>query len=193
MPLDMHLKELVCCLLTIKNKNMKKLFNDDEFFVKERPAKLTKNQEEKIYKEMAQEVIDGGWSRSDIDDVVEDLSELSLSDNGFEMAKDLDDTGSYNIDTAFCEWLEGIENKIGYLIEKNVKEWVKTRDIKPQFTGRDKLKVLTDFSYKFKTGETIYITNIYADKALYVIHHNQDYQGGTLIPFEEVEKCCAAY
>ena len=64
------------------------LFKDSEVFVKERPIKLSEKQEAEIWQKLAKEVIDNGWSDDDIDTIIEDLQSLSISDSGYEMAKD---------------------------------------------------------------------------------------------------------
>jgi len=175
---------------------MEKLFKEKEIFQKERPVKLTDSQKKEFYLKLAEEVIKNNWSTDDEEAIAEDLSNLSFYDNGYEMAKELEGCHSdayYDIDPSFCEWLDDIEHLYRREVDENVKVWVKAHEIKPKYSKGTKLNVLMDFSQSFKRGDVIYITGIYENTALYVLHSDPDHKGGVLIPFEKVEKCCSTY
>jgi hypothetical protein len=114
---------------------MNTLFRKDDFFVKERPCKLTNGQKETFYLEKAKEVISNGWSKSDPETIAEDLESICrLHDNGFEMAKQIEnELGYYDIDVSFCEFLESLDFAYCEAVNENVKAWVKAHEIKPWF------------------------------------------------------------
>ena len=168
--------------------NDNKLFKESEVFQKERPTKLTDTQETKFFLDMAKEIIDNGWSDSEPKSIADDLAGLYLSSNGYEMAKEMESGyGYYDINTEFCEWLEGLDYERRKIIEKNVKSWVIAHDIKPQYTKGFKLKLSANLGMSFKAGDIVFITGIRKYLAKYVIHSNIDYKGGFLYPYESVE------
>src|SRR3989304_6105776 len=123
---------------------MKKLFKDLEVFTEKRPEKLTEKQENEIWEKLAKEVIEGGWSNDNIDVIIEDLKNLSMSDSGYEMAKDLEGfvaKGNYKFDTSFIEWLDMLYSDFYDTKSKIIKEWVKVCNIKPKYKKDTKLIV----------------------------------------------------
>jgi hypothetical protein len=174
---------------------MQTLFQDSETFQKERPKKLTEQQEQAFYKELADEIIDNGWSQSGVDNIISDLKEVyPFHDNGYELAKELEGfnmSASYDIDVRFVEWLEDLSYEYSKKVEENQKAWVKAHDVKPKFNISDKLKCSKRISNsRFHQDDVVYIRNIHAETGKYVIHKDPDYKGGTVIDFEIIEGGC---
>ena len=171
---------------------MEKLFNDSELFQKERPKKITEEQEKKIYKELAQEILDNGWCKDDIEDIVSDLKKLSKNDSGYEMAKDLEGYNmncSYDIDTDFIYWLDDFDYQFRKELEKNIKDWVQAHDIKPKFEKGTKLLITEYLCYKKGKGLIVYV-NGFTDYGCYLIDEDFNRNGGTVLAYELVESCC---
>lgn len=167
------------------------MFSDSETFTMERPTKLTEAQEEQFFKDMARKIIEDGHSRDDIEEIIEDLKKLSLSDSGFEMAKELEDRYcAYDIDSSFIEFLEGFGYGKGSRIKENVIAWVKAHDIKPKLKKGDKLKVNTCISFTYKPGNEIFITGIQPETANYTVWEDMDRNGGYLFAYEQIENNC---
>jgi len=183
---------------TFKTKNMETLlFKDSEVFVKERPSKLSEKQEAEIWQNLAKEVIDNGWSDDDIDDIIEDLQNLSKSDSGYEMAKDLEgynSKASYDIDTSFIEWLDMLDSDFDDKRRENVKRWVKAHDIKPKYEIGTQLVVKECFSRspELQVGKVIFINGYYENEAKYCVSNDKDSKQNILIVYENIEQCCAA-
>lgn len=142
------------------------LFKDSEVFVKERPSKLSEKQETEIWQNLAKEVVNNGWSDDDIDTIIEDLQSLSMSDSGYEMAKDLDGfsaNGSYDIDTSFIEWLDMLDSDFDNARRENVKRWVKAHDIKPKYKIGTQLVVRERFSRspELQVDKVIFVNGYY--------------------------------
>jgi hypothetical protein len=168
-----------------------KMFSDAEVFQKERPHTLTNAQLGKFFTDMAKEVKKNNWSCDSIEDIAEDLSDLNLNQNGFEMGKDLEGynrKANYEIEVDFLEFLESLEYSKMQIVNQNVKDWVKAHDIKPklnkgyEFIGSNKL-------HTKMRGEELVITDIYEDTAQYVVRlKNSNKKTGYLIDFEKVEE-----
>lgn len=110
---------------------MEKLFDDAPFVQKERPTKLTEEQKEKMYLDLAAEIIKNQWAKGGLEEcIAEDLSKLSINDSGFEKAKDLEDHSfvDYEFCGDFIDFLDDMFLKIRTLIEENVKLWVKAHN-----------------------------------------------------------------
>jgi hypothetical protein len=175
----------------IKYKTMEKLFDEKEIFIKIRPVKLPDSEKEKFYRKMAKEIIDEGWSSSDIDDIIEDLKDLRMYQTGFEMANNLNEGyHRYEINSNFIAWLEDFSWEADRALEEIVKQWVKIHNPLPQFKKGDKLIINIDLNSKQKFGDKIYITGIKTETACYYTHENADNNGGYVIPFERVESSC---
>jgi len=172
---------------------MTKLFNDSEVFTKERPTKPTQQQLTTFYSQMAKEIIAEGYSSSDEEDIIADLINLDVRDNGFEMAKSLESfraKASYDISVDFCEWLEWFSNEYRRLNEKNIEDWVKAHNIKPQLKKGQKLAITITLNFYNKAGKIIYITGINEQRAYYLIAEDHNRNGGTIIPYEKLEANC---
>jgi len=170
------------------------LFNDSEVFQKERPTKPTDAQLDKFYYDSAKEIVNQGYSDSDLEDIVEDLKDLKpFNDSGFEMGKKLDrrSHASYDLSTMFLEHLEGLEWDYRQVNENNVKTWVKAHNIQPQFPKGTKLIVKESLHWKSKTGEELYITGGNPELAVYYVNANPNENGGTVLPYELVEARCS--
>jgi len=170
-----------------------KLFNDSEVYQKERPKNITKEQEDDFYQDMAEQIIDNHWSKSPIENIIHDLSEVSISDSGYEIAKSLEGyrmKGSYDIDSSFIEFLEGLDYEKRLILRNNVKDWVKAHNPKPKFKKGDKLLVVESIFYEMKKDSIIYITGNKEDEAVYYAHKNKDNNGGYILDYEEVENKC---
>jgi len=171
------------------------LFSDSETFVKERPEKITQQQEEELYLKLAKEIIENRWSTDDVDDIISDLKQLSKSDTGFEMAKDLElfsKKASYNIETPFIEWLDDFDYNFYQEIQNNVKQWVKAHNIKPKLELGTKLivKEFISRSYELKVGNIIYVNGYYEPVAQYCISTEQNSTTNILVSYEKIEKFC---
>ena len=171
---------------------MTTLFNDSDVFVKERPIKLTAHQEEKFYLDMAKELIKDNYSDDDEVTIARDLRYLSLSENGYELAKTLEDYGNanYEIDPSFCEWLECLSSEKDDRIRVNIKAWVKAHDIKPKYTQGVKVRIPTEWSRSFKEGDEVYITTINQELAYYCVDADPKKKGGVVLAYEVLEAKC---
>jgi len=172
---------------------MDKLFSDSETYTKVRPIKITAEQEQQFYKGLAEEIIDNKWSESDVEDIAEDISKLSLHDNGYEIAKSLEGSRNkayYEIDVEFCEFLDCISWKKGNILENNVKDWVKAHNPQPKFLHRQRLIVEKDLNREKKIGTIVFVTGLAEERACYLIDENPEREGGTIIAYELVESNC---
>lgn len=173
------------------------LFNDSETFVKERPEKLSEKQKAEIWQKLAKEVIDGGWSDDDIDTIIEDLQGLSMSDSGYEMAKDLEGfraNGNYDIDISFIEWLDMLDSDFDDARRENVKRWVKAHYIEPKYEIGTQLVVKEYFtrSPELQVGKVIFVNGYYENEAKYCVSNEKDSRRNALIVYEKIEQCCVA-
>ncbi len=173
---------------------MEKLFDDTLFVSKERPTKITKQQEEKMYLDLANECIKQQYSSSDEETIAEDLKELSVNDSGFEKAKDLEDNGngSYEFDGDFIDWLDGMDYKRSNILKENVKLWVKAHNPQPKLEKGTKLKIVEALGYSKELLKdcVVFVTGINMEQAYYTISENKEKQGGYVIEFEKVEENC---
>lgn len=170
---------------------MDTLFKDKEVFQKERPTNITESQKQEFIKNIAQEIIDNGYSDSDFDEVLEDIEDLyPFYDTGFELAKQLDGYGSsgeYHIDSDFIAFLEDLTWKKAILINGNVKKWVQAHDIKPKFPLFTSLTLKSNISKDYNAGDTIFINTIKNDDGLYGISKTINDTRNRLIEFEKLE------
>jgi hypothetical protein len=173
---------------------MEKLFDDTLFVQKERPTQVTKQQEEKMFIELAKEVIENQYSDDDEETIAEDLKELSRNDNGFEKAKDLESDGnaSYEFDGDFIDWLDGMDYKRSEILTENVKLWVKAHNPQPRLEKGTKLKIVESLSYSkdLRKDCVVYVTGINMEQAYYTISDDKEKQGGYVLAFEKVESNC---
>jgi hypothetical protein len=173
---------------------MEKLFDDTLFVQKERPTKITEQQEEKMFLNLAKECIKNQYSSDDEETIAEDLSNLSVNDNGFEKAKALDDNGNadYSFDGDFIDWLDWIDNKRSDILKENVKLWVKAHNPQPKLETHTKLKIVESLSYSkdLRKDCVVYITGINMEQAYYTISDDKEKKGGYVLAFEKVESNC---
>jgi hypothetical protein len=175
---------------------MKKLFTDKETFVKERPTKITKQQEQDYHVEVAEEIINNGWSKCPLEDVIQDISKISANDSGYEIAKKLEGTGKkahYSIDTEFIGYLDSFGYYKERILSKNVEAWAKAHSIKPMFSIGQKLIVEISLNRQKKTGAVVYVTGYSESQACYLIDVNPKREGGTVIAYEKVESHCSYF
>jgi len=172
------------------------LFKDSEVVTKQRPDKLSENQKAEIYNRLAQEIIDGGWSKHDISDIIEDLKGLSKNDSGYEKAKELENgfnsKARYGIDTSFIEWLDFFDDEFSDVVRENVKTWVKAHDIKPKFEIGTQLTISRYISIapELKVGNNIYVNNIRESEAQYGVSPEKDSNLNYIINYETIESGC---
>jgi hypothetical protein len=173
---------------------MEKLFDDTLLIQKERPTKITAQQEEKMYLDLVKQCIKNQYSSDDEETISEDLKKLSNNDSGFEKAKDLERNGnaSYEFDGDFIDWLDGIDYERRKILEENVKLWVKAHNPQPKLEKGTKLKIVETISYTkdLKKDCFIYITGINMELAYYTVSGDKDKKGGYVLAFERVELNC---
>lgn len=171
---------------------MEKLFDDTLFVQKERPTKITKQQEEKMYLDLSKDCIEQQFSSDDEETIVEDLKELSFCDSGYEKAKDLErnEKASYEIDGDFIDWLDCIDHRRSEILSENVKLWVKAHNPQRKFEKGTKLKIVSTLNREKLAGEIVYITGFREDEDNYLVDKDQNRQGGTVISYEKVESNC---
>lgn len=174
---------------------MDTLFPDSETFQKERPTTITEQQRQDYYRKVAQEIIDNGWSQYDIDSVIEDVSNMSHHDSGYELAKwleEFDRSASYEIDTPFIEFLDDFGWGIAEIVLENVQAWVVETNPQPKYQKGQKLLIETALDYEHKKGLNVYVTGFSSQKnACYLIDEDPNRNGGTIIPYEKVESRCS--
>lgn len=171
---------------------MSKLFDDSELFQKERPTKITEQQKATYCAEVAKEIKERGWSDSDTESIVNDLLTINPNDNGYEIAKDLefDKDASYDIDSDFVSFLDDFGNGISDILAKNIEEWVAAHKLIPEFSKGQRLLIETSLNLQMKKGGIVFVTGISEKRACYWIDENENRKGGSVIPYEKVEKCC---
>lgn len=171
---------------------MEKLFDDTLFVQKDRPTKITSQQEERLFIDLAKEIIENRYSDSSEETIIEDLKQLCWNDSGFSRAKDLErsGSGSYEFDGDFIDWLDGMDWKRRDILEENIKLWVKAHNPQPKFVIGDRLNVIEMLNYEKKRGAVVYVTGINYESAYYLIDENPDRKGGTVIIYEVVEERC---
>jgi hypothetical protein len=171
---------------------MEKLFDDTLFVQKERPTKITEQQEGKMYLELAKDCIEQQFSSDDEETIAEDLKELYFCDSGYEQAKDLERNGkaSYEINGEFIDWLDWIGHKRSEILSENVKLWVRAHNPQRKFEKGTKLKIVSTLNREKLAGEIVYITGFREDEANYLVDKDQNRQGGTVISYEKVEANC---
>ena len=173
---------------------MEKLFDDTLFVQKERPTKITEQQEAKMFIDLAKECIQNQYSSDKKETIAEDLRELSSNDSGFEKAKDLEDNGnaSYKFEGDFIDWLDGMDYKRTDILRENVKLWVKAHSPQPKLKKGTKLKIIESLSYSkdLRKDCLVYVTGINMGQAYYTVSDDKEKQGGYVLAFEKVESNC---
>lgn len=171
---------------------MNKLFEDSETFQKERPDSLTEEQLNNFCSEMAEGVNCSTDDKSEIANDIKDLYPSFMYDNGYALAKRLEDYGSadYDIDTEFCEWLDGLDYAYRRRVTENVKEWVKAHNVQPKYENGTKLLIMEDLNRKLTKDKEVYITGGRPEEAVYWINEYPNAYGGTVLAYELVEQRC---
>jgi hypothetical protein len=173
---------------------MEKLFDDTLFIQKERPTKITNQQEEQMFIDLAKECIENQYSSDDEETIAEDLKDLSINDSGFEKAKALDNNGnaSYEFDGDFIDWLDGIAYRRSSILKENVKLWVKAHNPQPKLQEGTKLKIIQSLSYSKDLIKDciVFVTGINIEEAYYTISGDKYKKGGYVFAFEKVESNC---
>lgn len=173
---------------------MEKLFEDKETFQSERPKRITEQQKTDFYLIIAKEIVNDGYvTDTTFEDIAEDLEKIGIRDydNGYEIAKKLDDDCGYSIDPMFVDFLDTISHRLRNIHEDNVKDWVKAKQPKPIFSVGDCVKInkMIGWNKELKDGEA-FITGIQKETAQYLIHKDKGRKGGFVVDFEIVENCC---
>ena len=170
---------------------MEKLFSEKEIFTKARPLKLPDSEAEKFYRKMAKEIIDNDWSKSDLENIVNDLKELKSWRSGFECAKELDESYSeYDINSEFVAWLEDFGWQKDEALNQIVKQWVSIHNPQPIFPMGSKLFVGVSLNSKILTGQIIWITGIKWETAEYLYWDEEKHNGGYVAAYEKIEGSC---
>jgi hypothetical protein len=179
------------------NKNMEKLFDDTLLIQKERPTQITKQQEEQMFIDLAEEVIKNQYSFDYKKIIIDDLKELSINDSGFEKAKYLEENGmgSYEFDGDFIDWLDSMDYKKNSILTENVKLWVKAHNPQPKLQKGNKLKIIESISYSkyLKKDCIVYVTGLNYEQAYYTISEDKERKGGYVLAFEKVESSCELF
>lgn len=172
---------------------MEKLFNDSELFTKTRPTGLTAKQASDYYNEVAQEIIDNGWSESDVEDIAFDLSKIK-DHNGYENAKTLETDGDayYDINSEFVEFLDSLLSNKQRLTEINIKAWVEAHDIKPIFEIGRQLQIIKTIlsTTGFKKDVIVFITGHNLNLGCYLVNTENKKGSGVRLPYEIMEQNC---
>ena len=173
---------------------MEKLFDDTLLIQKERPTKITAQQAEKMYLDLAKDCIEQQFSSDDEEVIAEDLKELSVNDSGFEKAKYLEDNGNadYEFSGDFIDWLDAMDYERSSILKENVKLWVKAHNPQPKLKEGDKLEIVValSFSKDLRKDCIVYVTGINMEQAYYTISEDKAMKGGYVLAFEKVESNC---
>lgn len=165
---------------------METLFNMDETFQKERPTKITKKQREEIYDSIAQKIVDNGWAE-DIHGAVEELKQVNFNDNGYEIAKKLENECGWSIDVEMVDFLDCLASVERDIKDKNIDEWVKCTKPVLKYPIGTKLNIVSVFTRSYKVGDIVYVNAIYDKSAQYGISLTNDSKTNTMIDFEVLE------
>lgn len=170
-----------------------KLINDCEVFQKERPNKITEKQKKKVFLETADEIIQWRLADSERDLIAEDLESIYDScSTGFELAKELEDSWSlvnYTFSSNLVEILETLSSSMDDEKRKNIKEWVKAHDIRPNLKKGQKVKLKLAPFFSFNVNDEVFINYFREETAQYVIDKDPNKKGGTLVDYEKLESC----
>lgn len=134
---------------------------------------------EKIIKQLNQ------YSSEDYDDVsVEELAEVlnrSYDLDGYKLAKKLEDKYKWEPDTSVVEKLDSANNLVSIELDRLIKEWVITNEIKPKYKEGD--VVIIHVRNEDRFGSIVEIRN---DATYGVKEEGQ--KGHWIVKFEDVKK-----
>lgn len=171
---------------------MNQLFTDAETLSKTRPTQATELQLQNFYRVIAEEIIEGRWSSDHVEDIMEDVAQISFHDSGYEIAKDLESynrSASYRIDLDFISFLDDLGSREMEINDENVKRWVKAFNPQPKLNKGERAILAKDLNRELKKGDNIFILNIYQDRATYSVNKDPNSTRGFLIAYERVEDC----
>jgi len=181
-----------------KTKNTmenEKLFDDTTFIQKERPTSLSPKEKDDLLITLAKEIIDEGYSKSNIDIIVSDLKELSLSDRGFELANHLSRNCSaeYIFNGSFLDWLENYSWEWKDTLDQKVELWAKVHKPQNKFEYGAKLIINKNLNPDKIKGDIIYVNAVQSHVAKYLVDEDPDRYGGSAFTYEKLESCCEIF
>ncbi len=158
-----------------------------------RPIKITDEQKKEILTEVAENIIEWNISNDSIETIVDDLEGiLDSNDTGFKMAKEIDESfgyaGNYKMNSTFVELLESIDSLKSDKKRINMQKWVKENNIKPKYKKGDKFTLKVS-AFRYSIGDLIYINYLKEDTAHYVVDKDPNRKGGTIVTYEDLERC----
>lgn len=177
-------------------EKQEKLFTETEIFTTERPVKITETQEREFYRGVAETIIKYKWSISDVEDIVHDISNVSLNDIGFRIAQNLEGYGndaSYAFTTEFLEYLEHLSSEKNWILRANVEAWVAAHNPIPKYSKGQKLMIEITLNIEKRKGLPVFVTGFSEKQACYLIAEDKNRNGGTVIPYERVEANCIPF
>jgi hypothetical protein len=162
-----------------------------------RPKEYTEEEHKLACAELAKEVMDWKGNDGSYDEVLEDLIDVCNSrDNGYEMAKRLDNYHSWEVDPELVEILDGFDSELYGVHQQTIKNWVQNNDIQPDYKIKDLVKFTSygenskDHSFE---GTITRINREYATYVIYVpemghVKMGEDSSGttGIIIDYEKV-------
>ena len=133
-----------------------------------------------------------GSTMEEVKPEIIDMIENNHDEDGFALAKYMENYKGYDADSGLVEILDDVEYVKYSLLDKKLREWVKQNDIQPKFEEGKEVKVILQNPKTYKKEERIgKIANIQKDTAKYAVHvpgvsKNDD--SAYLFAFEEIEK-----
>jgi len=181
-------------LLNIKKMVQQKLFKDSEIFVKERPKYLTNRQEEKLLQKFALNIIHKGYSKSNMENIMNDIQQLE----DYEAEEEANEFLEYyseanylsiaNIKNIFQEYL----SEKNELERQNVLQWIHAHKIRPLFHIGETIIIKSNSqNIKLTHGKKLVIENIYFDQAQYLLSDNN--HNSFVLDYEILEPIAKKY
>jgi len=118
------------------------------------------------------------------------LDQYTLSDDGYEIAKELEDvhSGCLNFNAQLVEELDCVSNFLDDKLRENTKNWVKNNNIIPTYKIGDKFEFVNEPNYIINLKEKVfYITSINTELGYYLIDADRNMKGGLVTVFEKLE------
>lgn len=147
-----------------------------------RPNKITKETAKQIAIDLINDLKLWGneYSDDDIDNLANNIDHYGNQD-GYELAKSMDDDYNWSVDSNVVESLDSVSNMVYNELKKEVAKWVIDNNIQPQYKIGARVKFK---SRELKEGT---ITNIDKDQALYYIHtDDQPITSSYIVKYENV-------